>query len=355
MTADDSTAVESGPFEFTPLHTVRLIVRAARSDDVDNLYARRNDPEVAELQDWEYPYPMEKAVSLISSAVEMGRPRNEEWWPAMVCLQSGEVVGDLVVHLTWEGRTAEVGYSLDRRHWGNGYATEALTALVDFLFDGLGVTRVFGMLDPANPRSARVLERTGFLYEGRTRSSYWKEGEVSDDLIYGMTKADRDTWAGRPTRPPSRLRFVEVTSDNLDDVAQLHTHESQTAYVAPMSRSFGHALFPDVVDGAAVTPWLRAVEADGLLVAFVMLALASEHHPEPYLWRLLVDRLHQRRGIGRRIIEMVVADCRERGDTGLLTSWGEGVGSPREFYLGLGFEPTGRTIDDETEARLPLA
>ncbi|HET9259008.1 MAG TPA: GNAT family N-acetyltransferase, partial [Acidimicrobiia bacterium] len=116
--------------------------------------------------------------------------------------------------------------------------------------------------------------------------------------------------------------------------------------------SYSDALFPEVVDGAPVVPWMRGVLADGEMAGFVMLALSSEHHSEPYLWRLLIDRMHQRRGIGRRVIEMVVQVCKERGDTTLRTSWEEGIGSPRPFYEDLGFVTTGRFVDEETEGRL---
>lgn len=339
---------------FTPLETERLCVRLPTLDDVDGLHARRNDPDVARLQDWEYPYPLQKARQLIEAVIAAGQPTFDEWWLGVISLHDGTVVGDLALHLTWDGKTAEVGYSLDRQQWGHGYATEALTALVDHLFDDLDVTRVFGMLDPANPLSARVLERTGFRYEGRTKSSYWKAGAVSDDLIYGMVREDRDSWRLRPRRPPRRVDLVEVDVANYEEVARLESHESQKVFVAPMLRSFSDALFPEVIDGAPVVPWMRAIEADGTLVGFVMLAVATEHHPEPYLWRLLIDRLHQRRGVGRRTIELVVGECRQRGDTVLLTSWEEGPGSPRPFYIGLGFKPTGRIAEGETEARLAL-
>jgi diamine N-acetyltransferase len=208
------------------------------------------------------------------------------------------------------------------------------------------------MLDPANPASARVLERTGFLYEGRTRSSFWDKGVVSDDFIYGMIKADRDEWVARPRHRPDVVELIEVTTDNFEQVAELKTHESQKEFVAPMLWSFSDAHFPEVVDGAPVVPWMRAVMADGVLVGFVMLALTTEHHPEPYLWRLLIDRMHQRRGIGHRIIELVTEECRGWGDSSLVTSWEEGLGSPRPFYEGIGFVPTGRIVDGETEARL---
>lgn len=339
---------------FTPIHTERLVIRPMTLDDVANIHARRNNPDAARYQDWEVPYSLDRARSLVAHVVELGGPVTDEWWMAQVCLHDGTVVGDLAVNLTWEGRSAEVGYTFEPASWGRGFATEALSALVDYLFDDVGVTRVWGALDPANPPSARLLERTGFLYEGRTRLSFWKDGEPSDDLIYGMVREDRDAWAGRPTSPPENVEFIEVDTENFERVADLKTHESQKAFVAPMLWSFSDALFPEVVDGAPVVPWMRAVMADDDLVGFVMMALATDHHPDPYLWRLLVDRMHQRKGIGTRIMAMVVDQCREWGASALVTSWEEGPGSPRPFYLGLGFEPTGRIIDEETEGRLAL-
>jgi RimJ/RimL family protein N-acetyltransferase/GNAT superfamily N-acetyltransferase len=337
---------------FTPIHTRRLLIRPMIPGDAAGLAARRNDRQVAKYQDWALPYPLERAEQLVSKVVEMQAPKNEQWWMAIVCdPNSGVVYGDLAVHLSWEGRTAEVGYTFEAAHWGRGYAVEALTALVEHLFDGLGVTRVFGMLHPDNPASAMVMERTGFLFEGHTKSSFWLGDENSDDWIYGLTRPDWEIWRNRPQQSPRQVDLVEITFDNEWAVSKLTTHKSQERFVAPMSRSFTDALFPEVVDGAPVVPWMRAVTADEEIVGFVMLALRTDHHPEPFLWRLLVDRLHQRRGIGGRVLDLVAAECVRMGDQTLLTSWEEGKGSPRPFYLKHGFLPTGRVIDDETEAR----
>ena len=340
---------------FTPIRTGRLLIRPFLSDDAPGLAARRNDPEVARLQTWELPYSLERAEEVVSELVAMEGPVSDEWWMAVVAdAESGEVLGDLALHLTWQGRTAEVGYTLAREHWGKGYATEALDALVGYLFDALGVTRVFGMLHPDNAASAMVLERTGLLFEGHTRSSYWVGDEVSDDWIYGMTRADWETWRDRPRHPPETVSLIEVTTENEGKVSKLATHKTQEAFVAPMCWSFADALFPEVVDGGPVVPWMRAVVADGEIVGFVMLALRTEYHPEPFLWRLLIDRRHQRRGIGGRVLELVAEECLKMGERSLLTSWVEGKGSPRRFYLRHGFLPTGKIVDEETEARKQL-
>ena len=341
---------------FTPIRTKRLLLRRFEPDDLAAYYARRADPEVARYQDWELPYPMERAEKVVSAQAAMDGPENDKWWMAVVCdPDTGEVFGDVGAELSWKGRSAEVGYTFAKEHWGKGYAAEAVQALVRYLFEELDVTRVSGMLHPDNAASAMVLERTGFLFEGETKSSFWVGDEVSDDWIYGMTRPEWETWRDRPRHPPGSVNLVGVSTENVATVVRLTTHRTQEEFVAPMLRSFTDALFPEVVDGAPVEPWMRAVVADEVIVGFVMLALSTEHHPEPFLWRLLIDRLHQRRGIGARILDLVEAECLEMGDESLLTSWGEGKGSPRPFYLAHGFVPTGRVVDEETEGRKRLS
>lgn len=337
---------------FTAIRTARLLIRPPTLDDAPGLAERRSDPAVARYQNWTIPYPLERAEKMVGELVAMDGPVNDEWWMASVCdAVGGEVLGDLVVHLTDEARTAEIGYTFFSRFWGKGYAVEGLEALIVYLFEDLHVTRVFGMLHPDNPASAMVMERCGMLFEGHTRSSFWLNDEVSDDWIYGMTRPDWEAWRSRPRTPPNVLRLVELNARNQRAIARLRTHRTQEAFVAPTSRSYGDALFPDEVNGAPVVPWMRAIEADDELVGFVMVALRTEHHPEPFLWRLLVDRMHQRRGIGGQVLALVEDEMRAMGDRTLLVSWGEGKGSPRPFYLKHGFEPTGRMIDGETEAR----
>jgi RimJ/RimL family protein N-acetyltransferase len=341
---------------FKPIRSERLLIRPFRPDDIAAFAAWHNDPDVARYQDWETPYSMERAEETVSELIEMDGPKDKEWWSAVIADPDTDgALGDLGVRLSWEGRSAEVGYTLAKANWGKGYAVEALSALVEYLFEDLGVTRQYGMLHPDNPASAMVLERTGFSFEGHTKLSFWLGDEVSDDWIYGLTRPDWERWRSRNRQPPDRVELIEVTTENERMVARLTTQKTQESFVAPMLVSFTDALFPEVVDGAPVVPWMRAIVADEEIVGFVMLALRTEHHPEPYLWRLLIDRLHQRRGIGARVLDLIAEECLRMGDTTLITSWGEGKGSPRAFYSRNGFEPTGRLVDNETEGRRHLS
>ena len=340
---------------FNPIRTERLLIRPFQVEDVAGLIARRNDPAVAKFQDWELPFTAERAEKIVAELVAMDGPTNGEWWMAVVAdAASGQGLGDLALHLNENGKTAEVGYTFHSEHWGKGYAVESLSALVEYVFEELDVTRAFGMLHPDNPASAVLLERTGFLFEGHTKLSYWLGEENSDDLIYGLIRPDWEHWRDRPRQPPAEVRLIEVTRDNEEEVLGLKTHKSQEEFVATMLWSFVDAFIPEVVDGAPVVPWMRAVLADDEIVGFVMVAVTTEHHPEPYLWRLLVDRRHQRRGIGGRALDLVEEECRQMGDTALLTSWVEGKGSPAPFYRARGYEATGRIVDGEIEGRKQL-
>jgi len=250
-------------------------------------------------------------------------------------------------------KVATIGYTFAPAHHGKGFATEAVSAVVGALCAG-GVHRFTATLDPDNVPSMRVLEAVGFTFESLVRSAEFIHGDWVSDLLYSMPADDRAQWLARPRQPPAAIELAEITPDDAHLWGRLTTHRSQERFAAPMSQSFRDALFPEVVDGAPVVPWLRGVLADGERVGFVMLAEVTEHHTEPYLWRLLIDRLHQRRGIGTLILAEIAAQVRSFGCTTLLTRWVEGPGSPEPFYLRHGFVPTGRIVDDEIEARVTL-
>ena len=344
---------------FHPLTTERLVLRAPVLADLDAIVARRNDPEVARYQDWIVPHPRERSEARLNAAIEQGGLADGEWWSVAVCLAGDDrPIGDLAVKITAGWRTAEIGYSFDSDRWGSGYATEAVAAMLDHLFDDRGILRVAATLHPDNVASAMLLERLGFLHEGVTKESFWlgdgPDAQNTDESFYGLTKTQREAWRARATGRPDDVQLVAVTHENQRKVGDLVTHHSQDQMVAPVVYSFADALFPAPHEGHPVRPTLWAIEADGDLAGFVMIADVTEHHPEPYLWRLLIDRRFQRRGIGARACDLVEEHCRSQGASSITVSWVPGRGSPEPFYLRRRYVPTGRVEDGEIEGRLQL-
>lgn len=341
---------------FESLRTGRLLLRPVRASDAVALASRRSDPAVAEFQNWLPPYPLDHAEELIAVTAAMDGPANDEWWMLTVAdADDTEVFGDLVVHLTWEGRCAEIGYTLAQAAWGHGYAVEAVDVLVDWLWSHAELTRLHAMMHPDNVASAQVLERTGFDFEGRTALSFWVGDDNSDDGLYGMTRSDWQAWRSRRRTPPDDVQLVEITSENWRPVYALRTHKSQERFVGPMANSFANALFPSAENGRVQVPWMRAIVADDEPVGFVMMTEITEAHPEPHLWRLLIDRKHQRRGVGGRALDLAINAAAAMGGTSLMVSWVPGRGSPEPMYLGRGFVPTGEIDDGEVVARLHLS
>lgn len=82
--------------------------------------------------------------------------------------------------------SAEVGYWLGEPFWGRGIVTEALVATTTYAIKQHGLTRVFAVPFARNLGSCRVLEKAGYVREGRLRRSAIKDGQVIDQLQYSF-------------------------------------------------------------------------------------------------------------------------------------------------------------------------
>ncbi|MFD8194850.1 GNAT family N-acetyltransferase [Streptomyces wuyuanensis] len=148
--------------------------------------------------------------------------------------------------------------------------------------------------------------------------------------------------------PAVHLR--EITEDNREAVRALRVRHDQKQFVASVSKSLKEA-----AKTPEANPWYRAVYRGDDPVGFVMLAWKPPAGPfkgRHFLWRLLVDKRYQRRGIGREALAQVAALVRADGATELLTSYEPGDGEPWPFYRKFGFEPTGEIDDGEIVLRL---
>jgi len=148
------------------LETERLILRHLELDDLDKLFRLYHDPEIRR-------YFPEGTLSYAETKEEIewflnGHPEHPELglW-ATIYKETNEFIGRCGL-LPWiiDGRyEVEVAYLIDKAYWGNGLATEAAQAILEYGFDQLGLPRLVCLPDPENLASVRVAEKIGMTFE----------------------------------------------------------------------------------------------------------------------------------------------------------------------------------------------
>lgn len=183
----------SFPTVFPVLETERLVLRQVTRADDDVLFEIHSDPET--MRYWSGPpwSSSAKAAEVFERAEHRYREQSAVRW-GYVLREDDTLVGVANLHsIDSQCRRAELGYVLDRRHWGRGYNHEALVRIVDWAFTQLGLHRLEAELDPRNEGSAKAVERLGFVREGLLRERWIVEGEISDSLMVGLLRSE---WCG---------------------------------------------------------------------------------------------------------------------------------------------------------------
>lgn len=171
---------------FESIPTGRLLIRRLRDDDLDTLVAYRSLPEVARMQLWD-SYDREKGLEMIEDCRAREPFTAGDYFQfAVEHRATGRLVGDLYFKMDDAGKQAEIGYTFDPAFQGQGLASEAVRALIDFAFKERGLHRVYGVTDPRNERSIALMQRLGMRQEAHFRKNLWFKGEWADDVVFAV-------------------------------------------------------------------------------------------------------------------------------------------------------------------------
>lgn len=85
-------------------------------------------------------------------------------------------------------KSAEIGYWLSEKYWGNGIMPGAIAEIVAYGFETFDIVRIYARPFSTNKDSQRVLEKAGFVLEARLKKALYKSGEYMDELIYSKLK-----------------------------------------------------------------------------------------------------------------------------------------------------------------------
>ncbi|GCE26263.1 alanine acetyltransferase [Dictyobacter alpinus] len=175
------------------LTTERLILRDFEEQDWKPTLEYQSDPEFLRYNPWTQRSEMD-VRSLIRIFINWGRERpRKKYQLAIVLKENNQVIGNCGLRMTYaEAGMADLGYELDRRYWGRGYATEAAYALLQYGFEQLHLHRIWAYCLLENTASAHVLQKIGMRYEGSQLESEWMKGRWWTTLLFGLL--EREWW-----------------------------------------------------------------------------------------------------------------------------------------------------------------
>lgn len=169
-------------------------IRDWRVEDAASLARHANNRKIwLNLRD-AFPHP----YTLADAHAFLERARTKDPLSAFAIVVDGEAAGGIgyTRHEDVERVSAEIGYWLGELHWNRGITTEAVRAVTEHALDAHELTRIYALPFARNPASHRVLEKAGYVLEGRMRRSAIKDGVVQDQLLYafvvdGKARLDR--------------------------------------------------------------------------------------------------------------------------------------------------------------------
>jgi RimJ/RimL family protein N-acetyltransferase len=169
------------------LETTRLQLRAPRLGDAKIVATLANDRRIAEnTARIPHPYRRADAEDFIAAANEAG-----DETVFLITLRDGGIIGACgLIHA--EGQSPEVGYWLGAKHWGKGYATEAVRAVIDYAFADLDCDALQSAARVTNPASRRVLEKCGFQWTG---AGLLRIRALNSSAPIDRFRLDRRLWA----------------------------------------------------------------------------------------------------------------------------------------------------------------
>lgn len=143
------------------IETKRLLIREFKKDDWKAVHSYASDPEVVRHMDFGPSTEEETKVYLNKMLNQQKLKECTEYDRAVILRRSEVLIGACGINITDPiSKEGEIGYIFNSNHWGNGYASEACNAILEFGFRQLKLDRIFGICSVENKASERVLEKS---------------------------------------------------------------------------------------------------------------------------------------------------------------------------------------------------
>ncbi len=180
------------------LETERLILRRFTESDAEAAFKNWTSSDaVTKFLRWETYRDISAMRDYINFQLENYKKTDTYDW-AIVLKELGEPIGSMgAVAFNEKARSVEIGYCIGEKWWRRGYTSEALSAVIRFFFEEVGVNRVYSEHDPRNPNSGRVMEKCGMKYEGTLRQADFNNAGICDTCVYGILAEEYNAHANK--------------------------------------------------------------------------------------------------------------------------------------------------------------
>ena len=196
------------------LETERLVLRRFCATDAQAMFDNwANDPEVTRFLTWQPHQGIDVTRSVLSDWIRAYERSSFYQWA--ICLRkTDEPIGSIsVVNCQKDIGSFEIGYCIGRDWWRRGIMSEALQAVIDYLFAEVGALRVCADHDSRNPNSGQVMRHCGMTYEGTLRQACHSNAGVGDMCVHAILRREWEAKRAR-TAADNRNR-PDVGDDSL--------------------------------------------------------------------------------------------------------------------------------------------
>jgi len=172
------------------IETKRFLLRKFNKDDTLDIYNNwTSDIEAAKYNAWKVHDNEAVTREYLAEWIELYKKLNYYHW-AITDKETGEVIGSVSVsNIKNKKKYCEVGYTIARKYWNLGIATEVLKCLIDYLTNTIGFTNIRALHDVRNRASGRVMEKAGMVYIKRKKRFFLNSDNlIMDCLVYDFVR-----------------------------------------------------------------------------------------------------------------------------------------------------------------------
>jgi len=168
----------------------QINLRKLKRSDALSICQNANDRLIAKYTRLPYPYKLDDAYNFIKKT-HQNLNKKKSFELGIELKENKEIIGVIsLMKVDYDNKNAEIGYWLGKKYWGRKIMKEAIKLLLNFGFKKLNLIRIYAKIMHPNISSAKLLEKSGFQYEGRMRKTITKDGKWMDNLIYSILSSE---------------------------------------------------------------------------------------------------------------------------------------------------------------------